>query len=79
MGFTGIFCCFRPSEEAGTPRGQGPDQEFEPGVAGDTPSAASCSTPAQIYTADKFIFDKDDAERVTGLNNSGMAKLFQIT
>jgi hypothetical protein len=65
MGFSGILCCFRPPEEAGTPRS---DQEFEPEVAEHTPSAASCSTPAGPY---KFIFDKDDAERVTGLNNSG--------
>ncbi|KAH7617575.1 hypothetical protein Ndes2526B_g08183 [Nannochloris sp. 'desiccata'] len=68
MGLSRLFCCFGPLEEAGTPRGQGSDQEFEPEVAGDTPSAASCSIPAGPY---KFIFDKDDAVRVTGLNNSG--------
>lgn len=73
MGLSRLFCCFGPLEEAGTPRGQGSDQEFEPEVAGDTPSAASCSIPAGPY---KFIFDKDDAVRVTGLNNSGVATLF---
>ena len=66
MVLSRFFCCFAPSEEVGTPRTNGTDQELEPESA-SPPSAASCSTPAGPY---KFVFDKDDADRVTGLNNS---------
>jgi hypothetical protein len=70
MGLSRLFCCFAPSEEAaGTPRRLEPDHDHEIEREENTPSAASCSTPAGPY---KFLFDKDEADRVTGLNNSGI-------
>ena len=69
MGLSRLFCCFgASSEEIGTPRS---DRQFQAEVAGDTPSAASCSTPV----GPKFVFDKDERDRVTGLNNSGMSSI----